>query len=291
MQETGILCALCVSYDSYGDIYPSAFISKGTLEEVITGKGLIDSSYHDSTKQDIEDNTLTTVHKTIPTAINEVDSIAKGANQALSYVNYSAMVTAFNSLANNVYNTGQNVMIVTLQVPDLWISGIESTSQTYTYTTDEAFTTELSTNGYIQVGYYKLSALETQKVDLTNYVTNTDYATAEKGGTIRTSNASGLGISNGNLYAVTKAYNTYSSASGNMFIGKGTLENVITGKGLVSNTDYATYSNGGVIKVDGAFSTFITDGKLKCTLKTYGDYMHIKNIWRLSKFIIICIYR
>ena len=283
VQETGILCALCVSYDSYGDIYPSAFISKGTLEEVITGKGLIDSSYHDSTKQDIEDNTLTTVHKTIPTAINEVDSIAKGANQALSYVNYSAMVTAFNSLANNVYNTGQNVMIVTLQVPDLWISGIESTSQTYTYTTDEAFTTELSTNGYIQVGYYKLSALETQKVDLTNYVTNTDYATAEKGGTIRTSNASGLGISNGNLYAVTKAYNTYSSASGNMFIGKGTLENVITGKGLVSNTDYATYSNGGVIKVDGAFSTFITDGKLKCTLKTYGDYQNLSSYAFIGK--------
>ena len=283
VQGTGSLGALCVSYDSYRDIYPSAFISKGTLEEVITGKGLIDSSYHDSTKQDIEDNTLTTVHKTIPTAINEVDSIAKGANQALSYVNYSAMVTAFNSLANNVYNTGQNVMIVTLQVPDLWISGIESTSQTYTYTTDEAFTTELNTNGYVQVGYYKLSALETQKVDLTNYVTNTDYATAEKGGTIRTSNASGLGISNGNLYAVTKAYNTYSSASGNMFIGKGTLENVITGKGLVSNTDYATYSNGGVIKVDGAFSTFITDGKLKCTLKTYGDYQNLSSYAFIGK--------
>ena len=71
-----------------------------------------------------------------------------------------------------------------------------------------------------------------QNSDLTNYVKNTDYATAEKGGTIRTSNDSGLGITNGNLYAVTKAYNTYNSASGNMFIGKGTLENVITGKNL-----------------------------------------------------------
>lgn len=173
VQETGILCALSVSYDSYGNMYPSAFISKGTLESVITGKGLIDSSYHDSTKQDIEDNTLTTVHKTVPSAINEVNSIAKGANQALSYGNYSTMISTFNNLANNVYNTGQNVMIVTLQVPDLWISGIESTSQTYTYTTDEAFTTELSTNGYVQVGYYKLSALETQKVDLTDYATKT----------------------------------------------------------------------------------------------------------------------
>ena len=122
-----------------------------------------------------------------------------------------------------------------------------------------------------------------QSSDLTNYVTNTDYATAEKGGTIRTSDASGLGISNGNLYAVTKSYNIYNSASGNMFIGKGTLENVITGKGLVSNTNYATYSNGGVIKVDGAFSTFITDGKLKCTLKTYGDYQNLSSYAFIGK--------
>ena len=78
------------------------------------------------------------------------------------------MITAFNSLANNAYNVGQNIMIITLNVPDLWISSIESTSQTYTYTTDEAFTTALATNGYAQVGYYRLSALETQKVDLTH---------------------------------------------------------------------------------------------------------------------------
>lgn len=193
-----------------------------------------------NSKQNTEDNSLDTTRKTIVGAINEVDSIAKGANQALSYGNYSTMVTAFNSLDDDVYKVGQNIYIVTTEVPDLWISGIESASQTYTYTTDEAFTTELNTNGYVQVGYYKLSALETQKVDLTNYVTNTDYATAEKGGTIRTSNASGLGISNGNLYAVTKAYNTYTSASNNMFIGKGTLENVITGKNLETSNNKVT---------------------------------------------------
>ena len=129
-------------------------------------------------KQNATDNSLTTINKTIPTAINEVNSIARGANQALSYGNYSTMITAFNSLANNIYNVGQNVMIITLQVPDLWISGIESTSQTYTYTTDEAFTTALSTNGYVQVGYYRLSALETQKVNLLDYEQNTNKVTS-----------------------------------------------------------------------------------------------------------------
>ena len=131
-------------------------------------------------KQEIVTDVETDLQPTI-TAIqntaNTAESIARGANQSLSFSNYQAMITAFNSLANNVYNVGQNVMIITLNVPDLWISSIESTSQTYTYTTDEAFTTALETNGYVQVGYYRLSALETQKVDLTNHYTKSQTDT------------------------------------------------------------------------------------------------------------------
>ena len=138
-------------------------------------------------KQNITDNTLQTTNKTIPTAINEVNSIAKGANQAISYSNYSAMITAINAMSNTALNVGQNIYIITLDVPDLWISSIESTSSTYTYTTDEAFITALETNGYVQVGYYKLSALETQKVDLTTYVEFTDEASASTAGVIKIS--------------------------------------------------------------------------------------------------------
>lgn len=128
-------------------------------------------------KQNKTDNSLQTTNKTIPSAINEVNSIAKGANQALSYINYDTMVTAFNVLENNVYNAGQNIMIVTLEVPDLWISGIEQTKTTYNFTTDEAFVNELKTNGYVKVGYYKISVLETQKVDLKDYAKTEDIPT------------------------------------------------------------------------------------------------------------------
>lgn len=130
-----------------------------------------------ASKQDATDNNLTTTSKTIVGAINEIDSIALGANQALSYANYQTMITVFNSLDDDVYNVGQNIYVVTTEVPDLWISSVESTSSTYTYTTDSAFTTALATDGYVQVGYYKLSALETQKVDLTNYVDLTSIQT------------------------------------------------------------------------------------------------------------------
>ena len=148
------------------------------------------------------------------------------------------MITAFNNLANNVHNVGQNVMIITLNVPDLWISAIESTSQSYTYTSDSDFTNALATNGYVQVGYYKLSALETQKVDLTNYVTNTDYVESGKAGIIRLS--SGLGASNGYIYLTVYSYENYNSATNGLFVGKGTLENVITGKNLETANNKVT---------------------------------------------------
>ena len=105
---------------------------------------------------------------------NTAKSIAEGANQALSYSNYQALITTFNGLDDDVYNVGQNIYILTLNVPDLWISSIESTSSSYIYTTDNAILEALQTNGYIQVGYYKLSALETQKVDLTDYYTKSE---------------------------------------------------------------------------------------------------------------------
>ena len=147
-----------------------------------------------SAKQNSTDNSLNTTSKTIVGAINEVDSIALGANQAIAYADYSAMVTAFNSATDTDYRVGQNIYIATLDVPDLWVSSVESSSVTYTYTTDSAFTTALSTDGYVQVGYYKLRALETQKVDLTNYVQNTDLAGINKMGLAKFSQTYGFNI-------------------------------------------------------------------------------------------------
>lgn len=72
--------------------------------------------------------------------------------------------------------------------------------------------------------------------DLTDYVKNTDYATTSKGGVIKTANSYGTAMSSGTLIGKSISYSDYGSAQNLMFISKGTLENVITGKGLVSNT-------------------------------------------------------
>ena len=148
---------------NYNELLNKPTINNVTLTGNLTTSNLGITEYDDTAIQQSINQVSTTA--------NTAKRIAEGANQALSYSNYQAMITAFNSLDNEVYKAGQNVLIITLNVPDLWISSVEETSSTYTYTTDEAFTTELQTSGYVQVGYYRLSALETQKVDLTNYYT------------------------------------------------------------------------------------------------------------------------
>ena len=227
-----------------------------------------------SEKQNITDNSLETNDKTVSGAINEVNSIAKGANQALSFTNYPYMINEFNIAPRDKYQIGQNAMIVTISVPDLWVSGIENTSSHYTYRGDSAFLTELSENGYVQVGYYKLSALETQKVDLTNYVTNTDYASLNTGGVVRVNPTYGINAaSTGTLIGVTKDYSNYDSGSDLTIIDKGTLENVITGKGLVSNTDYGSFATAGVIKASSTYGTqFASTGAMYAQTKTYEQY-------------------
>lgn len=74
------------------------------------------------------------------------------------------------------------------------------------------------------------------KIDLTDYVKNTDYAKTDKGGTIKTGN--GISLKNGVIQTDSIDYNTYKEKTDEYFIGKGTLEKVIEGKELI-NKEYS----------------------------------------------------
>lgn len=129
-------------------------------------------------------NELETAHTDIRNEISTVKGIAEGANIAIVFDSYSGLATFFNSESDSL-KTGTNLYVKTVEVPDLWISAVESTSVAYTYTTDEDFLTYINSNG--QIGYYKFSELETQKVDLSNYATLTDLGTkVSKSGDIMT---------------------------------------------------------------------------------------------------------
>lgn len=121
--------------------------------------------------------------------------------------------------------------------------------------------------------------------DLTDYVKNTDYATWNKGGVVKTGN--GFDLTNGIAKAGAYSYANYLNQGVTQFISKGTLENVITGKGLVSNNDYATNLDGGkagVINV-GTYGTATgtTSGQLYCASLNYSDYTNQNANYFISK--------
>ena len=122
-------------------------------------------------------------------------------------------------------------------------------------------------------------------IDLTDYVKNTDYATNNKGGTIKSDNGFGTYVTgDGKLRASVQSYENYNSLTDYLLIGKGTLENVITGKGLVSDTDYASSSKGGAVKVNTSVGTDINNnGLLYATNIPYNSYSGASNNLFISK--------
>ncbi len=107
-------------------------------------------------------------------------------------------------------------------------------------------------------------------------VSFTDYATTNKGGVIKIGNALGLSDT-GVTSASTRTYQAYQEAGNNTFIGKGTLENVITGKGLVSDTDYATDTKGGTVKANVNGFVLGSTGNPYANTYTYAQYRDTLN--------------
>lgn len=111
--------------------------------------------------------------------LDTVEEIAKGAQIAESFTSYEEMVEVLrgemlggsDGLTELKYRKGQSIYIETVDVPDLWVSRVEEDNfNAYLYTSDDAIVSALATNGYIQVGHYRLAQLENGKVNLPDYV-------------------------------------------------------------------------------------------------------------------------
>lgn len=103
------------------------------------------------------------------TAADEARSLAEGRSRAVTYPGYSAMVAAVNLMTKTAMRVGDNLLLEALGIPDLWVYRVETSAVVYQYTTDDALVTALM-SGPVQMGYYKMSMLETPKVDLSGYV-------------------------------------------------------------------------------------------------------------------------
>lgn len=137
-----------------GDVYDVSYVNSNFAE-----------------KQDKTDSDLLTINKSIVPAINEVNNLAKEKQSSKSFVNYSALITYLQNLGGTALNMGQSLYVKTLNVPDLWIYENQvDPKATYVYESDEKFLSDLRQTGTLQIGFYKVAELETQKVDLSEYV-------------------------------------------------------------------------------------------------------------------------
>ena len=161
------------------------------------------------------------------------------------------------------YNNGSYTLSVDFASP-ISVS-IDSTSDNYTYPTSKAVYdfvtsqggggtgsstdvqingTSITSNGTANILTNTAYNSSTNKIatmsdipSLTNYVTNTDYANENTGGVIKPMTYFSTAIgSTGTLYCEENSYSVYQSKDNRAFISKGTLENVITGKNLISTS-------------------------------------------------------
>lgn len=162
--------------------------------------------------------------------------------------------------------------IIDLPLETMVVNGeYDSTAKEVVLTLDNGNKIRFSVADLVS-GLVSSDELETTLAD---YVKNTDYGNDDKAGAVKSrSDFSFIIDTTGRPYALTKTYSQYlSSFSENAFISKGTLENVITGKGLVSSTDYANNTTGGVIKTNTFYGTATqNDGNIRANTITYSAY-------------------
>lgn len=110
-----------------------------------------------------------TIEKRCQEALELAETLSKGANSGQSFIDYATLINELNTADKDKYFYPQHFLIKTLGVPDVWVYDIKEESVPYEYIDDETFASAV-VNETVQVGYYVLSALETQKVVLDDYV-------------------------------------------------------------------------------------------------------------------------
>lgn len=98
-------------------------------------------------------------------------AVYKRSSDVLTFQTISDLVEHLNGAERLEINEGASLYIVDLNVPDFWVSEVLDTSAVYTYTSDNDLINAIKSNNSVQIGYYKISLLETEKVDLTDYAT------------------------------------------------------------------------------------------------------------------------
>lgn len=171
-------------------------------------------------------NGVKTIAESAKTTAENAEEIAKGASKGLVFDTVEAM-NAYITEHKDELILGTNLYIRAVNVPDYWWDGTQA------------------------------QQLETQKVDLSEYVKNTDYANNTTAGAIKVRSNVGTAVdASGFLYATNRSFEQYTSDGNGAFIGKGTLETVLSNKDF-DKVFIATYGTTTFAEISQA----VADGK------------------------------
>lgn len=171
---------------------------------------------------------------------NYVDNKFNGSNKAISFDDYSKMISWIKNLTLNdipSYEVGQNIMIVKIDVPDLWLSRKLDSFVNYTYISDDSFINALKVNGSVQVGYFALSMLETQKVELTDYAKKSELTSYVEKSSVNT-------LLLEKVYPVGSIYMSVNNINPSSFLG-GSWTQIQDRFLLASGSTYSAGTTGG----------------------------------------------
>lgn len=145
--------------------------AKTALDNKLDASGTAVKATADANGNVISDTYATkTEVESVETLANTAKSLAEGRVRAVSFASYSELTETVNAAAKTDYKIGDVFYLQAQNIPDLWVYDVADNSSAYTYSTDEALVSAIQTDGFAQVGYFKLSALESAKVDLAGFV-------------------------------------------------------------------------------------------------------------------------
>lgn len=183
LQELATSAASAGKVDDVQDVNGASIVTNkiAKLSKAAVGLGNVDNTadanksvkYAGEAGKATNDSAGNKITDTYATKNELRDGLAGKANTK-TYENYQAFVTAMGLLPKSELKVGDNVYIKKLDVPDMWVTAVNATSTSYTYTNDQAIINALDTTSGLTVGYFSFSKLETEKVDLSAYQTKTD---------------------------------------------------------------------------------------------------------------------
>ena len=171
----------------------------GAVADIQTIKGQIGEI---NTKNSEQDSAISTAQAKADEAYN----IAQGRAKAVSFATYGDMVAALKAAGKTDYKVGDNLFIVATDVPDYWVSAVLD-------------------NNTGDTGYFSISPLESQKVDLSEYQKKTDNS-------LNTTNKTVVG-------AINEVKGTADGASAKANANEETLNKIVGGQQEVAKATNA----------------------------------------------------